>query len=61
MLDLCAVAYQGVFRNNVCAFPFRKDKIINEYELNCNPDGTHSDTWFDSAAQWNAAREYAEW
>ncbi len=57
--DLCAVAYQGVFRNNVCAFPFRKDKIINEYELNCNPDGTHSDTWFDSAAQWNAAREYA--
>ena len=57
--DLCDVENQGVFRNNVCAFPFRRDKIINEYQLNCNPDGTHSDKWFDSATQWNAAREYA--
>lgn len=57
--DLCAVENQGVFRNNVCAFPFKRDKIINEYQLNCNPDGTHSDNWFDSAAQWNDARENA--
>ena len=57
--DLCAVKDQGTFRNNVCAFPFRQDKIINEYALNCNPDGTHADHWFDSAAAWNDARDYA--
>ncbi len=57
--DLCGVENQGVFRNNVCAFPFKRDKIINEYQLNCNPDGTNSDKWFDSAAEWNDAREYA--
>lgn len=57
--DLCAVENQGVFRNNVFAFPFRRDRIINEYQLNCNADGTAIDHWFDSAEQWNAAREYA--
>ncbi|MFC1766395.1 right-handed parallel beta-helix repeat-containing protein [Planctomycetota bacterium] len=57
--EQCDVETQGVFLNNVCALPFKKDKIINEYQLNCNPGRTPSDNWFDSAAEWNDAREYA--
>jgi hypothetical protein len=57
--EQCDVENQGVFRNNVCALPFKTEKIINEYQLNCNPGRTPSDVWFDTAAQWNDAREYA--
>ena len=57
--EQCDVENQGVFLNNVCALPFKKDKIINEYQLNCNPGRTPSDNWFDSAEEWNDAREYA--
>ncbi len=57
--DQYDVENQGVFRNNVCAFPFKSEKIISEYQLNCNPDGTPIDDWFDSAEEWNNARDYA--
>ncbi len=57
--EQCDVEKQGVFLNNVCALPFKTEKIINEYQLNCNPGRTPSDNWFDTAEEWNNAREYA--
>jgi hypothetical protein len=57
--EQCDVETQGEFRNNVCAVPFKGGKVINEFQLNCNPGRPALDRWYATAAEWNEARAYA--
>ncbi len=57
--EQCDVENQGIFLNNICAAPYNRASVINEYQLNCNPGRPAYDRGYTSAAEWNEARSYA--